>query len=176
MPPLHLQVLISLPMALLAILLTYLIFKYIDLSAQQAHVIDGSNEKSSSRTGTNWGDVFDSVRYKITTAILSGVTGTENFHAKNWRPQLLTLVDTNDDGTPLSTEVLALASQFRGGRGLNMVVSIKDGSFLHDGIFELSQQCNAALKRCMEKERLQVSNVVDLLVFHSFIFKNIYLT
>jgi len=150
---LALALLISWPMALLAILLMYLIFKYIAISAQRMAVIGG--ETNSSRSGTNWGDVFDSVRYKITTAILAGVTGTENFHAKNWRPQLLTVVDTNDVGTPLSNEGLALASQFKGGRGLNMVVSIKHGSFLNPMTFELSQQCNARLKACMEKERLR---------------------
>ncbi len=133
----------------------YLIFNYIAISAQRIAVIGG--ESNSSGSGTNWGDVFDSVRYKITTAILAGVTGTENFHAKNWRPQLLTIVDTNDVGTPLSNEGLALASQFRGGRGLNMIVSIKYGSFLNPMTYELSQQCNARLKACMEKERLRVS-------------------
>jgi len=97
----------------------------------------------------------DSVKYKITTAILARVTGTENFHAKNWRPQLLTFVDTDEEGAPLSSEVLALAAQFRGGRGLNIVVSIKHGSYLRKGTFEISQHCSENLKKCMEKERLQ---------------------
>jgi len=147
-----LSFLISWVMALLAMLLLFTIFKYINLSAQQSSRI---NSKIKSTSGTNWGDVFDSVKYKITTAILARVTGTENFHAKNWRPQLLTFVDTDEEGTPLSSEVLALAAQFRGGRGLNIVVSIKHGSYLRKGTFEISQHCSENLKKCMEKERLQ---------------------
>lgn len=148
-----LSFLISWVMALLAILLLFTIFKYIDLSARQS----SRNGKVNSTSGTNWGDVFDSVKYKITTAILARVTGTENFHAKNWRPQLLTFVDTDEEGTPLSPEVLALAAQFRGGRGLNIVVSIKHGSYLRKGAYETSLLCSENLKKCMTKERLEVS-------------------
>eukprot|EP00571_Detonula_confervacea_P014526 CAMPEP_0172308272 /NCGR_PEP_ID=MMETSP1058-20130122/8924_1 /TAXON_ID=83371 /ORGANISM="Detonula confervacea, Strain CCMP 353" /LENGTH=1273 /DNA_ID=CAMNT_0013020651 /DNA_START=35 /DNA_END=3856 /DNA_ORIENTATION=- len=145
--------LISWLMAILAILLLFTIFKYINISAQQSS--RNVNSKTKLSSGTNWGDVLDSVKYKITTAILARVTGTENFHAKNWRPQLLTFVDTNEEGAPLSPEVLALAAQFRGGRGLNIVVSIKHGSYLRKGTFEISQHCSANLKKWMEKERLQ---------------------
>ena len=144
-------------MALLAILLLFTIFKYIDLSATRQQLSFPNNDNAKSKSGTNWGDVFDSVKYKITMAVMAGVTGTENFHAKNWRPQLLTLVDTDEEGTPLSQEVLALAAQFRGGRGLNIVVSIKHGSYLRKGTFEISQRCSEKLKKFMEKERLQVS-------------------
>jgi len=152
-----LSFLISWVMALLALLLLFTIFKYIDLSAQQQSARGGRGgaKGGGSSSGTNWGDVFDSVKYKITTAILARVTGTENFHAKNWRPQLLTFVDTDEEGRPLSSEVLALAAQFRGGRGLNIVVSIKHGSYLRKGTFEISQHCSENLKKCMEKERLQ---------------------
>lgn len=145
-------------MAILAILLLFAIFKYIDLSAAQQSSLPRNKSKSKdskSKTGTDWGDVLDSVKYKITMNAMMKVTGTENFHAKNWRPQLLTFVDTDEEGTPLSPEVLALAAQFRGGRGLNIVVSIKNGTYLHKGAFEMSQYCSENLKKCMEKERLQ---------------------
>jgi len=146
--------LISWLMALLAMFLLFAIFKYIDLSAQHS---SRNSKTGKTKSGTNWGDVVDSVKYKITTAILARVTGTENFHAKNWRPQLLTLVDTDEEGAPLNSDVLALAAQFRGGRGLNIVVSIKHGSYLRKGMFEISQHCSENLKKCMEKEHLQVS-------------------
>lgn len=148
-----LSLLISWVMSLLAMLLLFTIFKYIDLSARSG------NAKAKSTSGTIWGDVFDSVKYKMTTAILVRVTGTENFHAKNWRPQLLTFADTDEEGSPLSPEVLALAAQFRGGRGVNIVVSIKHGSYLQKGTFELSRHCSENLKKCMEKERLQVRSL-----------------
>lgn len=142
-------VVISWQMATLALGLVYVIFKYIRYYDSQM------NRKSS--PGADWGEVIDSVKYKLTTAVLARVTGSENFHAKNWIPQVLTLVDTDKDGHPISSEVLALAAQLQKGRGLNVVISIKDGSFLGDGTFEQSQQCKKSLKAFMEKERLMVS-------------------
>ena len=151
-----LSFLISWLMATVAILLLFAIFKYIGSAEQSAR-----NSNLRSTTGTDWGDVFDSTRYKITTAMLAKVSGTENFHAKNWRPQLMTVVNTNQDGVPLSSEVLSLAAQIgKGGRGLNIVVSIKQGSYLNKGTFEFSQLCTQNLKRCMEFERLQVSSIL----------------
>lgn len=49
------------------------------------------------------------------------------FHAKNWRPQLLTIVDVDYRGTPLNLHVLYIASQLQQmGRGINVVISIID--------------------------------------------------
>ena len=141
---------ISWQMASLALGLVYVIFKYIRLS-------DNRLEGGSSSPGADWGEVIDSVKYKLTTAVLVRVTGTENFHAKNWMPQVLTVVDTDGGGHPLQSEVLAMAAQLQKGRGLNVVISIKDGSLLGDGIFEKSQQCKKTLKKFMDMERLTVS-------------------
>ena len=142
---------ISWQMASLALGLVYVIFKYIRLSS------DNRLEGGGSSPGADWGEVLDSVKYKLTTAALSRVTGSENFHAKNWIPQVLTVVDTDEGGHPLQSELLALAAQLQKGRGLNVVISIKDGSFLGKGVFEKSQQCKTTLKKFMEKERLTVS-------------------
>ena len=55
-------------------------------------------------------------------------TSTE-FHAKNWRPQLLTIVDVDFQGTPHNLHVLFIASQLQQmGRGINVVISIIDRS------------------------------------------------
>lgn len=142
---------ISWEMASLALVLVYVIFKYIRLSA------NNRLEGGGTSPGADWGEVIDSVKYKLTTAVLARVTGSENFHAKNWIPQILTVVDTDEGGYPLQSEVLALAAQLQKGRGLNVVISIKDGSFLGNGVFEKSQQCKTTLKKFMEKERLTVS-------------------
>lgn len=105
--------------------------------------------------GSNWGDVADSLRYKLTTMVLLRVTGTENFHAKNWRPQLLTIVETDDLGNPINGQVLALAAQMQKGRGLNMVVSIKRGSLLKPGAFEASRDVQSLLRKRMEAEGME---------------------
>ena len=54
---------------------------------------------------------------------------TPEFHAKNWRPQVLTLVDVDSNGTPENLHVLSLAAQLqKTGQGINVVISIIDRS------------------------------------------------
>jgi len=107
---LGLAIIISWTMALATIVLVIILYVY--------------NKKQKSEK--DWGDVGDSIRYNVVTNTLRELTGTttEHFHAKNWRPQLLTFVDTDDCGNPTNLHVLSLASQLKLGRGINMVVSI----------------------------------------------------
>ncbi|KAL7554157.1 hypothetical protein ACHAWF_017688 [Thalassiosira exigua] len=54
---------------------------------------------------------------------------TSDFHAKNWRPQLLTIIDSEYDGTPTNLHVFSLAAQLQQtGKGINVVISIVDRS------------------------------------------------
>ena len=51
------------------------------------------------------------------------------FHAKNFRPQLLTIVPVDFQGTPYNLHVLSIANQFQQmGRGISVVISIIDRS------------------------------------------------
>lgn len=52
-----------------------------------------------------------------------------DFHAKNWRPQILTIVDVDANGNPTNLRTLCLASQLQqAGKGINMVIAIIDQS------------------------------------------------
>jgi len=78
----------------------------------------------------NWGDVGNALRYAIATTALRALAGstTSDFHAKNWRPQVLTVVDSDDCGNPTNLAVLGLASQLKlGSGGIHMVTSILKG-------------------------------------------------
>ena len=92
----------------------------------------GCNKRHRMTTHRNWGDVGNSIRYTIVTALLRKLTGTttEQFHAKNWRPQILTVVDTNPEknNAPMNLHVLSLAGHLKKGRGINMVVSVVRGT------------------------------------------------
>ena len=51
------------------------------------------------------------------------------FHAKNFSPQLLTIVPVDFQGTPCNLHVLSIANQFQQmGRGISVVISIIDRS------------------------------------------------
>lgn len=52
-----------------------------------------------------------------------------DFHAKNWRPQLLTIMPVDYNGRPINLHVMSLAAQLQQtGRGINVVISILDRS------------------------------------------------
>ncbi len=56
-------------------------------------------------------------------------TNAADFHAKNWRPQILTIVDVDANGNPTNLRTLSLASQLQQtGKGINMVIAIIDQS------------------------------------------------
>jgi hypothetical protein len=73
---------------------------------------------------TDWGDVFDSIKYNVVTNTLNSLnhTTTSDLNAKNWRPQLLTLMDLDSDGLPKKMFLLSLVSQFKKTKGINIVV------------------------------------------------------
>lgn len=110
----------------------------------------------------DWGDVGDALRYTtVTTALRAlAIANSEDFHAKNWRPQLLSLVDTDDCGNPTNLHVLSLASQLKKGRGINMVVSIMDRSeegmrgFDAYDTCELVSHSKTLLKQHMNRESM----------------------
>jgi len=52
-----------------------------------------------------------------------------DFHAKNWRPQLLTIMDVDHHGNPKKLHLMSLAAQLqKTGKGINVVISIIDRS------------------------------------------------
>ena len=74
----------------------------------------------------DFGDVFDSLKYNVVTQTLQSLsnTTTADLNAKNWRPQLLTFVDMNSFGLPTNLYLLSLATQLKGGKGINIVVGL----------------------------------------------------
>jgi len=74
-----------------------------------------------------WGDVGNALRYVVANGALKALASSQStdFHAKNWRPQLLTIVDTDAFGNPSNLHVLELAAQLKhGGGGVQVVTSI----------------------------------------------------
>ena len=124
----------------------------------------------------DWGDVFDSVKYNLVTKTLSSLshTTTSDLNAKNWRPQLLTLMDLDSAGLPNKVFLLSLASQLKKAKGINIVV----GTLLRDHNnnscperslvgMENEEMCDSiarskdALHQCMSREELDGFAVVS---------------
>ena len=142
-------------MAVLAIGLFFINYIYIRKVRQINEMSAEYKSMGGPNDTKNLGDIGDSLRYKITMMVLMNVTSTENFHAKNWRPQLLTIVDTDDAGVPQNMELIALAAQLKKGRGLNVILSVKRGSIVKPGAYEAMMGCRRVLKRYMAREGLE---------------------
>jgi hypothetical protein len=118
----------------------------------------------------DWGDVFDSVKYNVVTNTLSSLshTTTNALNAKNWRPQLLTLMDLDLAGLPKKLYLLSLASQLKNAKGINIVVGtiVRDKTAKSYGM-EDEEMCNSisksknALHQCMTRENLDGFPVVS---------------
>ena len=127
---------ISMPVTLIAMLLFLLLYIYI---RRQGAVKD-------------WGDAVRGLRYGIARDELLALSVKDNFHAKNWRPQLLTLLDIDDNGNPKSPQLISLVSQLKKGRGLTMVASILKGNVLDKEVCERARDAYSILRLHMKNE------------------------
>jgi len=130
---------ISMPVTLIAMFLFLLLFIYIK---SQGAVKD-------------WGDAVRGLRYGIARDELLALAVKDNFHAKNWRPQLLTLLDIDENGNPKSPQLISLVSQLKKGRGLTMIASILEGNVLDKEICERARDAYAILRLHMKNEGCQ---------------------
>lgn len=132
-------------------ILTFLLFFILYLYNKKQLVVVGEKD---------WGDVGDALRFTSVTELLRALSSDssrmEEFHAKNWRPQLLTLIDMDVVGNPTNLYVLRLAAQMNKGHGLNMVFSVLQnrGSFATYETCDLVWQARKTLKHHMKKEQM----------------------
>uniref|UniRef100_A0A672M4M6 Solute carrier family 12 member 4 n=1 Tax=Sinocyclocheilus grahami TaxID=75366 RepID=A0A672M4M6_SINGR len=74
-------------------------------------------------------------------------------HTKNWRPQLLVLLKLDEDLHVKYPRMLTFASQLKAGKGLTIVGSVIQGSFLE--CYGETQASEQAIKNMMEIERVK---------------------
>jgi len=102
-----------------------------------------------------WGDAVRGLRYGIARDELLALSVKDNFHAKNWRPQLLTIIDVDENGNPLKPHLLALAGQLKKGKGLNMFAALIKGDVLDSEVCERAKDVRQVLKLHMQNEAIQ---------------------
>lgn len=116
------------------------------------------NKKQQMET-KDWGDVGSALHYSTVLQSLRALTGTssKDFHAKNWRPQLLTLVNTDATGHPKELHVLRLAAQLNKGRGINMLFSILQDQGSLDNLNTCQKVANSreSLRQHMKRELME---------------------
>ncbi|GMI01166.1 hypothetical protein TrST_g824 [Triparma strigata] len=102
----------------------------------------------------DWGDALRGLRYGIARDELLALAVKDNFHAKNWRPQMLVLVDIDENGNPLKPSLISFVGQLKKGRGLTMVASIFKGDILDPETCERARDAYAILKLHMKEEEV----------------------
>ncbi|XP_025788394.1 solute carrier family 12 member 5 [Puma concolor] len=74
-------------------------------------------------------------------------------HTKNWRPQLLVLVRVDQDQNVVHPQLLSLTSQLKAGKGLTIVGSVLEGTFLDN--HPQAQRAEESIRRLMEAEKVK---------------------
>lgn len=138
-------------MAMIAFLLGILVYKYIDVKGQEQQ----------------WGDSINGLRFQTARNALLAL-GARQTHAKNWRPQLLVFVATNENGSLSTPELLSLAGQLKKGQGLLLLSSIVNGSLHIKEDIERREKIERQLLEVMQKEKVNgftdvilTPNIVD---------------
>ncbi|CAJ0964301.1 unnamed protein product, partial [Ranitomeya imitator] len=122
--------------ALVAMLIAGLIYKYIEYRGAEKEWGDGIRGLSLS-----------AARY----ALLRLEEGPP--HTKNWRPQLLVLVRVDQDQNVVHPQLLSLTSQLKAGKGLTIVGSVLEGTYLEN--HPQSQRAEESIHRLMEAEKVK---------------------
>uniref|UniRef100_A0A8C3IVQ4 Solute carrier family 12 member 5 n=1 Tax=Chrysemys picta bellii TaxID=8478 RepID=A0A8C3IVQ4_CHRPI len=122
--------------ALVAMLIAGLIYKYIEYRGAEKEWGDGIRGLSLS-----------AARY----ALLRLEEGPP--HTKNWRPQLLVLVRVDQEQNVVHPQLLSLTSQLKAGKGLTIVGSVLEGTFLDNHL--QAQRAEESLRRLMEAEKVK---------------------
>ncbi|XP_028905410.1 solute carrier family 12 member 5 [Ornithorhynchus anatinus] len=122
--------------ALVAMLIAGLIYKYIEYRGAEKEWGDGIRGLSLS-----------AARY----ALLRLEEGPP--HTKNWRPQLLVLVRVDEDQNVVHPQLLSLTSQLKAGKGLTIVGSVLEGTFLDN--HPQAQRAEESIRRLMEAEKVK---------------------
>lgn len=99
----------------------------------------------------DWGSAIAGVRMQLATQAMLQVREEQRF-AVNWRPQLLCLHKLHHTHMHTHEEMLTLASQLKGGRGLTMVVEILEGK-----VAELGGERVRAERELLEQHMAKVS-------------------
>uniref|UniRef100_A0A8C4P674 Solute carrier family 12 member 5 n=1 Tax=Dromaius novaehollandiae TaxID=8790 RepID=A0A8C4P674_DRONO len=122
--------------ALVAMLIAGLIYKYIEYRGAEKEWGDGIRGLSLS-----------AARY----ALLRLEEGPP--HTKNWRPQLLVLVRADQEQNVVHPQLLSFTSQLKAGKGLTIVASVLEGTFLDN--HPQAQRAEESIRRLMEAEKVK---------------------
>ncbi|KAG7228208.1 hypothetical protein INR49_013371 [Caranx melampygus] len=74
-------------------------------------------------------------------------------HTKNWRPQILVLVNVDADQNVEQPRLLSLTNQLKAGKGLTIVGTTVQGTFLDN--YTEAQRADQSLRKLMETEKVK---------------------
>ncbi|KAF7653700.1 hypothetical protein LDENG_00079630 [Lucifuga dentata] len=74
-------------------------------------------------------------------------------HTKNWRPQILVLVNVDAEQNVMQPRLLSLTNQLKAGKGLTIVGTSVQGTFLDS--YAEAQRADQSLRKLMETEKVK---------------------
>lgn len=124
-------------MTFIAFLITLVVYKYIDASAQE----------------NNWGDIISGLRFQsVRNSLL--LLEKSDIRTKNWRPQLLVLLGAVNKKDAIAKEILQLAEQLKKGHGLIVASTIVKGEIKKKKNREFKAEIEKKLKELMQEANI----------------------
>eukprot|EP00587_Corethron_hystrix_P001032 CAMPEP_0113301168 /NCGR_PEP_ID=MMETSP0010_2-20120614/2508_1 /TAXON_ID=216773 ORGANISM="Corethron hystrix, Strain 308" /NCGR_SAMPLE_ID=MMETSP0010_2 /ASSEMBLY_ACC=CAM_ASM_000155 /LENGTH=944 /DNA_ID=CAMNT_0000154743 /DNA_START=249 /DNA_END=3083 /DNA_ORIENTATION=+ /assembly_acc=CAM_ASM_000155 len=111
-----------------------------------------------------WGDVGQGVLFSLGKFAVSSLSDKGDMHPKNWRPQVLSVIDTDEHGYPIKPHMLRLTAQMKKGYGVTMVLGRIIGSTLDKLAVERAGITRKILTQFMREEESHC--YVDVSVSH----------
>ncbi|XP_055312434.1 solute carrier family 12 member 4 isoform X3 [Sitodiplosis mosellana] len=130
-------------MALLAMTMAVIIYKYIEYRGAEKE----------------WGDGIRGMSLTAARYALLRLEEAEP-HTKNWRPQILILVKPTEENLPKYRKLFSFASQLKAGKGLTVCVSVVNGEYTKKS--NKAAETKQNIRRIMEEEK--VKGFVEVLV------------
>ena len=114
------------------------------------------NRKTSSEVG-DLGSVIQGVRFSVCHTLLNKLVDSDELHAKNWRPLMLTIVEVDHHGvvSDSGTSVIKLTGHLRKGRGMSILAGIMEGSQLDADCARAGQLAKSSIQKQATAERLK---------------------
>ena len=109
----------------------------------------------------DWGDIWQGFFFNCASLSLKALEYGDKIHAKNWRPQIMTVLDITEGFNKVNWGLLMFASHLKNGNGLSIVTGVINGEWLDESFQDkLIDASNIVSTKTIENKMDAFVNIV----------------